>query len=133
MEPFEKARQFIYQNARPLELARWQVHFENGSREAVLQALQVYQNEDGGFGHGLEPDNWNPNSTPIATWAACSILREINCLDAKNPIIQGILRYLSSGKDFSEEKWWNQVPSTAFYPMPSGGRVLQGCRLIIPP
>lgn len=70
MEPFEKARQFIYQNARPLELARWQVHFENGSREAVLQALQVYQNEDGGFGHGLEPDNWNPNSTPIATWAA---------------------------------------------------------------
>lgn len=56
MEAFEKARKFIYKNARPLDLARWQYHFENGSREAVLQALQVYQNEDGGYGHGLEPD-----------------------------------------------------------------------------
>jgi len=49
-----------------LELARWQIHFEDGSRENVLQMLEVYQNEDGGFGHGLEPDNWKPNSTPIA-------------------------------------------------------------------
>ena len=77
MEAFEKARKFIYKNARPVDLARWQYHFENGSREAVLQALQVYQNEDGGYGHGLEPDHWNPNSTPIAVWEACRILREL--------------------------------------------------------
>ncbi len=32
---------------RPCSLA---VSFENGSREAVLQALQFYQNEDGGMG-----------------------------------------------------------------------------------
>lgn len=116
MEPFERARQFIYRNARPLELARWQYHFENGTREAVLQALQVYQNEDGGFGHALEPDNWNPNSTPIATWEACNILRELNCLHSSNPIVEGIINYLSSGKDFSEGKWFNQVSSTSSYP-----------------
>ncbi|WP_236596183.1 hypothetical protein [Enterococcus casseliflavus] len=116
MEAFEKARKFIYKNARPVDLARWQYHFENGSREAVLQALQVYQNEDGGYGHGLEPDHWNPNSTPIAVWEACRILRELECLHSTNPQVQGILRYLASGKEFSEGKWFNQVPSTVSYP-----------------
>lgn len=116
MDPIEKARVFVYQNARPLELARWQYHFENGDKQNVLQALEVYQNEDGGFGYGLEPDNWNPNSTPIATWMACNILREIDSLDSKNPLVKGILAYLSSEKDFSQGKWFKQVPSTIDYP-----------------
>ena len=64
---FKKAREFIYRNARPLDLTRFQYHFENGSKEAVMSALAYYQNEDGGFGYALEPDCWNPNSTPIAT------------------------------------------------------------------
>ena len=54
MNAFEKARRFMYRSARPVELARWQYHFEQGSKENVLKALAAYQNEDGGFGHGLE-------------------------------------------------------------------------------
>lgn len=57
---FQKAKEFIYRNARPLDLARWQFHFEGGGKEAVINALECYQNDDGGFGHGLEPDSWNP-------------------------------------------------------------------------
>lgn len=53
---FQKAGEFIYRNSRSLVLARWQYHFEDGSKEAVLKALSYYQNEDGGFGHALEPD-----------------------------------------------------------------------------
>lgn len=64
MTIFEKTRMFVYRNSRPLDIARWQYHFEDGSKEAVLTALAPYQNEDGGFGHALEPDSWNPNSTP---------------------------------------------------------------------
>ena len=48
-QTFKKARTFIYRNARPLDLARWQYHFKGGSKEAVLTTLAVYQNEDGGF------------------------------------------------------------------------------------
>lgn len=59
-EVFERARRFVYRNARPLDLARWKYHFENGSEQEVLAALSAYQNEDGGFGHGLEEDNMNP-------------------------------------------------------------------------
>ena len=93
---YEKTRRFLYRNARPLDIARWQYHFENGSKEAVLTALSCYQNEDGGFGHALEEDCWNPNSSPIQTWVATEILREIEFTDASHPVIQGILRYLAS-------------------------------------
>jgi hypothetical protein len=113
---FEKARSFIYRNARPLDFARFQFHFENGSREAVLNALAAYQNADGGFGHALEADAWNPNSSPIQTWAATEILREVGVTDAAHPIIQGILRYLASGLDFEGHFWFNTIRSNNDYP-----------------
>ena len=87
-----QARNFVYRNARPLELARWKYLFEGGSREEVLTALASYQNGDGGFGHALAPECWNPDSSPIQTWAAAEILREIGFEEKDNPIIQGILK-----------------------------------------
>ncbi|MBE6901572.1 MAG: hypothetical protein E7478_03790 [Ruminococcaceae bacterium] len=118
MNTYEKAKQFVYRNARPLDLARWQYHFENGSKEAVLHALSFYQNEDGGFGHGIEPDFLNPDSTPIATWAATDIINETGLTDKAHPIVTGILRYLESGADFDEEQnqWLNTVPTNNDYP-----------------
>ena len=32
---FERARRFIFRNARPLDFARWRFAFEGGSREDV--------------------------------------------------------------------------------------------------
>lgn len=118
MDTFEKARRFVYRNARPLDLARWQYHFEGGSPDAVLNALSAYGNEDGGFGHGIEPDFLNPNSTPIGTWAAADIIHELGLTDSAHPIIQGILRYLDSGADYDSERgqWLNTVPANNDYP-----------------
>lgn len=118
MNTFEKAKTFIYRHARPLDLALWQFHFEKGSPDAVVRALSFYQNEDGGFGHGLEPDFLNPNSTPIATWQATQILREIGFTDKNHPMIVSILRYLESGADFSltHRQWDNTVPTNNEYP-----------------
>lgn len=109
-------RNWLYRNARPLDIARWQYHFENSSKEAVLTALSAYQNVDGGFGHALEPDAWNPNSTPIQTWEATEILREIGFTDRQHPIIKGILKYLDSGADFNGKLWYNTVLSNNDYP-----------------
>lgn len=113
---YQKAREFIFRNARPLDFARWQYHFENGSKEAVLKALACYQNKDGGFGHALEVDAWNPNTSPIQTWAATEILRELNFTDSSHPIFKGILSYLESGKDFDGKCWYNSVRSNNEYP-----------------
>lgn len=117
-EIFRKARAFIYRNARPLDMARWRYHFEGGNREDVLTALVAYQNADGGFGYALEADSFNPNSSPIQTWAACEILREIGFTDSSHAIIKGILRYLDSGADFSEKhnQWLNVVETNNDYP-----------------
>ncbi|MGI5900576.1 MAG: hypothetical protein ACOX8S_11770 [Christensenellales bacterium] len=113
---FEKARKFIYRNSRPIDIARWKHHFEAGNKNAVLTALAAYQNEDGGFGHGLEADSWNPDSSPIQTWAATEILREIDFKDKSHTVIQGILHYLESGKDFDGHFWYNTVESNKNYP-----------------
>lgn len=113
---FERARNFIYKNARPLDFARWKFLFENGSQEEVQSALVAYQNEDGGFGHALEPDCWNPNSSPVQTWVASRIINEINLEDKNHPLIQGILKYLASGVDFDGHTWLNSIESNNDHP-----------------
>lgn len=118
MTVFEKARGFVYRNARPLELARWRFHFENGSADDVVTALSAFQNADGGFGHALEEDNFNPNSLPMGVWKAAEILDEIGFSDRSHPMIKGMLRYLESGScfDTAHKQWLNTVPGNNDYP-----------------
>ncbi len=113
---YGEVRSWIYRNARPLELAMWQFDFENGSPKQVEDMLSFYQNEDGGFGSALEPDSWNPESTPYSTMVAAGILREIGLAQPGNPILEGIFRYLESGVHASEEGWHFGVPSNDRYP-----------------
>lgn len=113
----EAARTYIYHNARPIDLMRWRYHFENGSREDVLAALAYYQNEDGGFGHALEPDCHNPASTPIQTWCATEILREIGVnKELHLEMIDQILQYLEHSKDFDGKGWAKTVIGNEDYP-----------------
>ena len=83
----------------------------------MLHALSFYQNEDGGFGHALEADNWNPESSPLTTQTATEILYAVDA-PADHPIVQGVLRYLDSGKDFDLEhrQWPGTVPSNNDHP-----------------
>lgn len=113
---FELARNFVHKNARPLDLARWMFLFEDGNKEAVLKMLASYQNVDGGFGYALEPDCWNPNSSPVQTWVATQIIKEVKLEDKDHPIIQGILNYLSSGQHFDGQTWANTIPTNNDYP-----------------
>ena len=118
MHTFEKARGFIYRNARPLDLAMFQYLFENGSRENVIAALSAYQNPDGGFGWGIEADNFNPNSQPMGVWKATEYICRIGGIESEHPVIQGILRYLSSGDGFDQARnqWNNTVLTSNSYP-----------------
>lgn len=113
---FNEIQRWIYRNARQIELATWQYEFENGSKDAIISALALYQNEDGGFGNALEPDSWNPNSSPYTTLNAISKLSEINFTDINNPIMQGILKFLRSGMHYNENGWLFNIPSNDDYP-----------------
>lgn len=114
----QKAKNFIRRNARPVELAEFQCHFENGSKTALVQTLASYQNLDGGFGHALEPDNWNPESSPITTNDAIGRLFEAGALGGAGEITEGIVRYLTSGDSFDQEKqrWLFAVDSNQTHP-----------------
>ncbi len=113
---YESARAFVYRNARPLDLARWQYHFEGGSPEAALHALSFYQNADGGFGHALEADSWNPHSAPIQAGSAVELFRELDWNEPAHPVVQGLLRYLAGGADFDGRTWAGSVPTNNDYP-----------------
>lgn len=115
---FKAAERFMQRNARPLDMAMWNMRYHGGSIEKVLNALAAFQNEDGGFGWGLECDSLNPESSPMQTLTACGVLREAGFEDGSHPIIQGILRYLASGRHFDENcgQWFSAIPSNNNYP-----------------
>ena len=117
MNTYEHARAFMYRCARPLELSLWQHRFEGGSLDSVLHALSFYQNADGGFGHALEADNWNPASSPLTTQTATAILLDLD-VPAGHPVVQGILTYLDSGRHFDAEhrQWPCTVSSNNDHP-----------------
>lgn len=76
-DAFTRARDFIDRHARPLDIARFQFHFDNGSRDAVWRRVAQFQNPDGGFGRAIEPDIRAPESSALGTSIALRIVREI--------------------------------------------------------
>ncbi|MFJ9679670.1 hypothetical protein ACIRP2_16550 [Streptomyces sp. NPDC101194] len=75
--PLNRAEQFMWLTARVLEQRRFAHHFLEGSADAVETALAAYLNEDGGYGHALEPDLRGPVSQPLHTAHALNVLDSI--------------------------------------------------------
>ena len=115
-DALDQIRNWIYRNGRRLEVAVWQCEFEGGSREAVIEAMKPYQNEDGGMGHALEADNWNPASSPYTTMIALQVLDRIGWNDPAHPVLQGILKFFESGKYYQDGLWLFSIPSNDDYP-----------------
>jgi hypothetical protein len=69
-EQLERSKHFIFEHGRLLERRLFEYLFEDGSREACVRALAAYQNDDGGFGNGLEPDLLCPDSSAIGAETA---------------------------------------------------------------
>ncbi len=101
---FTRAKNFIKQNARPLDRRRFEFLFENGSPADVLDALTMYQNEDGGFGNALEPDFRLPDSSPVATSVALQVARQVGAT-YEHPLVEYALRYLLSSYDEAAKRW----------------------------
>jgi hypothetical protein len=113
-----RAKEFLYNNARLLDRKRFEYHFEGESNVEVVNVLRVYQNQDGGFGSALEPDIRCPKSQPVPTEVALTIMDEIDYFDPY--IVKGIAKYLrsitltgggvpfvfKSASDYPHAPWW---------------------------
>lgn len=105
------ARAYLNDHARPLELALYNWRFEGGDPQAVLVALAPYQNADGGFGHGLEPDLQLADSSVLATSRGLQTLRALGAT-AQWPQVQAALAWLRAMWDADRERWPFIPPNT---------------------
>jgi hypothetical protein len=101
---FHKACAFVEGEGRALDAALLRYNLGTGAAEAVLTALAAYQNPDGGFGHGLEPDMASPASSALATSVGLRLLRSIDA-DGGQPMVAGALAWLEKTFDWNAGVW----------------------------
>jgi hypothetical protein len=85
-DSFAAAERFIQAEARVLEQRLFARRYLGAPASGVVAALQGYRNDDGGFGHGLEPDKRCPASLPIDVEIA---LQSLAAADAPDPELLG--------------------------------------------
>ena len=83
-EEMKNYETYLYKRGRDIEIAKYNYFFLDEERIDVAMALSIYQNRDGGFGHGLEPDSLNPYSSPLQTSEGLRILKSV--LEARSII-----------------------------------------------
>jgi hypothetical protein len=88
------AEQFLWKHGRLLERHLFETLFRDASPQPALAALAAYQNDDGGFGHALQPDLRGPTSQPVAVDLAFSVLDALGAFDSV--IVDKALEFLSS-------------------------------------
>jgi hypothetical protein len=92
-EAFDRARNHIKARARPLDRALFEYRFEEASADLVTDELARFQNDDGGFGHALEPDLRTPTSSALATELGLRTLEELGC-GSDHPMVADAVRFL---------------------------------------
>jgi len=91
---FDAAAAFVAASARVLDRRRFQRLFQDGPATAVRDAVAAYRNDDGGFGHALEPDCRAPGSQPAAAEMALRILDEADAWD--QDLVRGACDWLTA-------------------------------------
>ena len=103
------ARQFVETVGRPLDAALLAHRLGECGPDGALVALSAYQNPDGGFGNGLEPDIASPASSVIATSVAMRFLARLGA-GGGQPMVAGALEWLAGAID-RERGVWPIVPA----------------------
>jgi hypothetical protein len=78
---FDAAAEFMATRARVLDRRVFQQLFQGGAAEPVRDAVAAYRNDDGGFGHALEPDLRAAASQPAAVEMALRIMDAADAWD----------------------------------------------------
>lgn len=92
-----RAERFVLANARLLDRHRLAVLLHDAPVAPVSTALRGYRNDDGGFGHALEPDVRGPHSEPASVLHALDVLAEVGALD--DPLVAPAVDWVASIAD----------------------------------
>jgi hypothetical protein len=102
---YARARAYVERNGRPLEVARLRFQFDGAPAEEVAAELSKFQNPDGGFGNGLEPDLRTPYSSALAVVDAFQIMGETGNAPAFAGIAASAIQYLLNTFDAAKQRW----------------------------
>jgi len=119
-------------NARPYDLAKWDLLFNGGTKDKLVEEMLKYQNSDGGFGNGFEADILLPDSAPMVSAEAVFLAYEygLDCtadcfcrlLDYFERTVEDIPRFWQDAppqiEDYPHGPWWGYSVSTTFSPNP---------------
>ncbi|MBA2175178.1 hypothetical protein H0266_09760 [Halobacillus locisalis] len=108
---YQVVKQSIEKEARTLEVAHL-----NKDDQAIIDALKQYQNDDGGFGHGLESDIRLPHSSAIATSVALQHLAPLDRHKEVEEMIQRAITYLEQTFDHERQGWFAVPKEVNEYP-----------------
>ncbi len=110
-ELFTQLGNYMNKKSRSLEKALFNYYFNNSNGEDILDALEKFQNTDGGFGQGIEPDFKLKESSPMATSIGLRYLNLVDNNDRCEKMIAKAIRYLEN--TFNDDKnGWYSVPSS---------------------
>ncbi len=103
---FNKASEAVREYGRPLEKSIFERYFYNGDSQNILAELKKFQNEDGGFGHGIESDFRLPHSSPMSTSVGVRHLSEIDDTKEAREMIKSAINYLEESFDSERNGWY---------------------------
>jgi hypothetical protein len=91
---FDAAAEFMAARARVLDRRVFQRLFQGGAPGPVRDAIAAYRNDDGGFGHALEPDLRTAASQPAAVEMALRIMDAADAWDEQ--LVRDAIDWLTS-------------------------------------
>ncbi|MBX4262900.1 hypothetical protein KTC96_11350 [Clostridium estertheticum] len=107
---FEQLNSYMNTDARPLEKSIFNYYFNDSSDDDILDSLEAFQNTDGGFGKGIEPDFKLIKSSPMATAIGLRYLSKLDNSDRAQNMIAKAIEYLETTFDSNRNGWYS-VPS----------------------
>jgi hypothetical protein len=101
---FEAARAFVLDHGRPLDAALLRLALGEGPAAEVLATLARFQNPDGGFGQGLEPDIPSLASSALATSLGLRLLVRAGAA-GDHPMVVAAIAWLAGALDRPRGVW----------------------------
>ena len=113
---FSKIDSYMNSEARPLERTIFNYYFNASSADDILDSLEPFQNSDGGFGNGLEPDFKLMQSSPMATSIGLRHLCKIDNSDRAQSMIAAAIKYLETSFNYDRNGWYSLPSNDNNYP-----------------
>lgn len=107
---------YMNNNARPLEQALFNYYFNNLKSDIVLNELEIFQNTDGGFGKGIEPDFKLMKSSSMATSIGLRHLSRMDDTNRAQKMIAKAISYLEDNFDYNRKGWFSVPKEVNSYP-----------------